>query len=129
MAGDDGDDELVDGASTGAAVAPIRLARSSSSAGVPAREEVPAAVVEPERWRPGRVLAGERKPHLTSGGCTVQPGVPGPVDCHVGADPVAFLLVSYGRQPLWRPILDGKLTSWGRRPWKSLAFKRLLVNP
>ena len=47
----------------------------------------------------------------------------------VGADPVAFLLVSYGREPQWRPILSGKLLSWGRRPWKSLAFKRLLANP
>jgi uncharacterized protein (TIGR03083 family) len=66
---------------------------------------------------------------LADGRPTVEPGVSGPVDCHIGADPVAFLLVSYGREPQWRPILSGKLLSWGRRPWKSLAFKRLLANP
>jgi uncharacterized protein (TIGR03083 family) len=66
---------------------------------------------------------------LADGRPTVEPGVRGPVDCHIGADPVAFLLVSYGREPQWRSILSGKLLSWGRRPWKSLAFKRLLANP
>jgi uncharacterized protein (TIGR03083 family) len=66
---------------------------------------------------------------LAGGRPTVEPGVPGPVDCHISADPVAFLLVSYGREPLWRPVLGGKLLSWGSRPWKSLTFKRLLVSP
>lgn len=52
-----------------------------------------------------------------------------PVDCRISADPVAFLLVAYGRQPLWRPVLLGKMTAWGRRPWRAFGLKRLVVNP
>jgi uncharacterized protein (TIGR03083 family) len=60
---------------------------------------------------------------------TVEVGPGGPVDCRISADPVAFLLVAYGRQPQWRPVLLGKMTAWGRRPWRAFALKRLLVNP
>jgi hypothetical protein len=28
------------------------------------------------------------------------------------------MLVFIGRQAIWQPILEGKLTAWGRRPWK-----------
>jgi hypothetical protein len=51
------------------------------------------------------------------------------VDCRISADPVAFLLVAYGRQAQWRPVLLGRMTAWGRRPWRAFALKRLLVNP
>ena len=57
----------------------------------------------------------------------LRPG--GPVDCRISADPVAFLLVAYGRQAQWRPVLLGRMTAWGRRPWRAFALKRLLVNP
>ncbi|MFI5507153.1 maleylpyruvate isomerase N-terminal domain-containing protein [Mycobacterium sp. NPDC051804] len=40
-----------------------------------------------------------------------------PVDCHVWADPVTFLLVSTGRRSQIGAVLRGKLMAWGRRPW------------
>ncbi len=51
------------------------------------------------------------------------------VDCHVSADPVALLLVAYGRRSQWVPILTGKLLAWGRRPWLGPRFVRYLVTP
>ena len=52
-----------------------------------------------------------------------------PIDCHISADPVAFLLVGYGRVGQWRPILRGGLVAWGRRPWAGLRFSSYLRNP
>jgi uncharacterized protein (TIGR03083 family) len=57
-------------------------------------------------------------------------GAPGPpVDCHVSADPVALLLVAYGRTSQWIPILTGKLVAWGRKPWLGPKLVRYLVAP
>jgi uncharacterized protein (TIGR03083 family) len=53
----------------------------------------------------------------------------GPVDCVISADPVAFLLVCYGRMPLGRALLRGGMLAWGRRPWLGLRFKNLFFNP
>ena len=38
-------------------------------------------------------------------------------DVTVVADPVAFLLIAYGRASQWRAMATGKLLAWGRRPW------------
>ncbi|MDP9072561.1 MAG: hypothetical protein M3N98_00055, partial [Actinomycetota bacterium] len=43
------------------------------------------------------------------------------IDCHVLADPVAMLLLGYGRISQWRAIGRAKMITWGRRPW--LAFR------
>jgi uncharacterized protein (TIGR03083 family) len=53
----------------------------------------------------------------------------GPVDCHVSADPVAMLLVAYGRRSQWGPALTGKLVAWGRKPWLGLRLTHYLVAP
>jgi uncharacterized protein (TIGR03083 family) len=53
----------------------------------------------------------------------------GPVDCVISADPVAYLLVVYGRIPLGRALLRGGMVAWGRRPWLALRFKDLFFNP
>ena len=53
----------------------------------------------------------------------------GPVDCHVSADPVALLLVSYGRRSQWVPVLTGKPLAWGRKPWLGLRLTSYLVTP
>jgi uncharacterized protein (TIGR03083 family) len=53
----------------------------------------------------------------------------GRVDCHVSADPVALVLVSYGRQSQWVPALTGKLLAWGRKPWLGLRLTHYLVAP
>jgi hypothetical protein len=50
-------------------------------------------------------------------------------DVHVSGDPVALLLVSYGRVRWWRPALRGRITTWGRRPLLGLTFPKLLRNP
>jgi hypothetical protein len=42
---------------------------------------------------------------------------------------VAFLIVAYGRGSQWPPILRGKITAWGRKPWRVFGLTRLLVNP
>ena len=77
-----------------------------------------------------RVRGGPRFTfRLADGQATVATAASGPVDCHISAEPVAFLLVSYGREPQWRPVLLGRMAAWGRRPWRAFAFKRLLVNP
>ena len=52
-----------------------------------------------------------------------------PVDCHVSADPVALLLIAYGRRSQWVPILTGKLVAWGRKPWLGPRLVRYLVTP
>jgi len=51
------------------------------------------------------------------------------IDCRISADPVAFLLVSYGRLPVWGPVLRGKMVAWGRKPWLGLKLPSLLRNP
>jgi hypothetical protein len=62
---------------------------------------------------------------------TVSPagGAPGSADCVITADPVAFVLVGYGRVGQWSQILRGKLRAGGRRPWLALRFSSLLTSP
>jgi uncharacterized protein (TIGR03083 family) len=60
-------------------------------------------------------------------------GTAGPVtgrpDCVITADPVAFLLVGYGRINQLGPALRGKIRSGGRKPWLGFRFGGLTVNP
>lgn len=63
------------------------------------------------------------------GAATVEPAGTRPVDCHLVADPVTWLLVGYGRISQWGPITRGKLRAWGRKPWLGPRFKSLLHNP
>ncbi len=39
----------------------------------------------------------------------------GAVDCHLAGDPVAVLLVAYGRWSHWQAIGRCRLFAWGRR--------------
>ena len=50
-------------------------------------------------------------------------------DATVSADPVAFLLVAYGRSSQWAQIARGRLVAWGRRPWHALRLVDYLVRP
>lgn len=50
------------------------------------------------------------------------------VDCHINADPLAYLLVGYGRIPQVLPILTGKILAYGKRPWLALKFGKLFVS-
>jgi putative sterol carrier protein len=50
-------------------------------------------------------------------------------DCVITADPVAFLLLGYGRISQWSPIIRGKLRPGGRKPWLAMKFATLLDSP
>jgi hypothetical protein len=51
------------------------------------------------------------------------------VDCHISADPAAFLMVFWQRQSQWNAIAKGQLVAWGRKPWLGLQFRSLIRNP
>lgn len=51
------------------------------------------------------------------------------VDCHISADPAAFLLVVWSRQSQWAAIAKGQLFAWGRKPWLGTRMRPLLLNP
>lgn len=53
----------------------------------------------------------------------------GPVDCHISADPTAFVLVLYRRLGPLPPALTGKIVAWGRKPWLALRLMRLFLRP
>lgn len=50
-------------------------------------------------------------------------------DCVITADPVAFLLLGYGRISAWSPIIRGKLRAGGRKPWMAMKFTTLISSP
>ena len=52
------------------------------------------------------------------GSLTLDTGRARDVDAHISADPPTFMLVFIRRLGIWKPLLEGKLTAWGRRPWK-----------
>jgi uncharacterized protein (TIGR03083 family) len=56
-------------------------------------------------------------------------GQPNRFDATVSADPLAFLLVAYGRTSQWAQIPRGRLIAWGRRPWLALKLTTYLVRP
>lgn len=62
---------------------------------------------------------------VADGGVTVLGEPNGSVDCKISADPLAYLLVGYGRQGQWGPILTGKIVSYGKKPWLGLRFGSL----
>ena len=66
---------------------------------------------------------------FTDGRLSVGPGPAPRADVRISAEPVAFLLISYGRLGQWRPILTGRVLAWGRRPWIALRLTRYLVDP
>ncbi|MBO0851323.1 MAG: maleylpyruvate isomerase N-terminal domain-containing protein [Pseudonocardia sp.] len=51
------------------------------------------------------------------------------VDAHISADAPALMLVLIGRQGIWKPLLEGKLAAWGRRPWKLTRMLTVLSPP
>ncbi|MGP3975285.1 maleylpyruvate isomerase N-terminal domain-containing protein [Streptomyces sp. 8N114] len=62
------------------------------------------------------------------GSLTLDAGSARDVDAHVSADPPALMLLFIGRQGMWKPLLEGKLATWGRRPWK-LARMLTVISP
>jgi uncharacterized protein (TIGR03083 family) len=50
-------------------------------------------------------------------------------DCVITADPVAFLLLGYGRISQLSPVLRGQLRPGGLKPWLAMKFGTLLSSP
>lgn len=51
------------------------------------------------------------------------------VDCVISADPVAFVLVGYGRLSPLKAAATGRVVAYGRKPWLGLSFGTLLAAP
>jgi hypothetical protein len=66
---------------------------------------------------------------LDSGSLTLDTGDAREVDAHICADPTAFVLVFIGRQGIWKPLREGKLAAWGRRPWKLTRMLTVISPP
>lgn len=65
---------------------------------------------------------------VDDGTASIEPG-DGPADCTIHADPVALVLVAYGRVGRVRAGASGKLFATGRRPWRALRFDRSFLPP
>jgi uncharacterized protein (TIGR03083 family) len=66
---------------------------------------------------------------FVDGVLTTRAGSPDRADCHIAADPSAFVLLAYGRTSLAWPIATGKMIAWGRRPWLAFQLLPKLRNP
>jgi uncharacterized protein (TIGR03083 family) len=82
--------------------------------------------VDPQATRDMQLRAELRIRHdarfvvtVDDGTLRVDPPSRTPVDCHLSVEPVAYLLVTFGRLPVWRAMLRGKMVTWGRRPWRA----------
>lgn len=76
-----------------------------------------------------RLREGGRTVMVFDGGSlTLESGGARDVDAHISADPAALMLVFIGREGIGKPLLGGKLTAWGRRPWK-LARMLTAMSP
>ena len=49
--------------------------------------------------------------------------------CRISADPVAMLLVGYGRVSQWGQLARGRIVARGRKPWLALNLARVLRQP
>jgi hypothetical protein len=77
-----------------------------------------------------RLRGGRRTLMVFDGGSlTLDAGCARDVDAHISADPAAFLLVFIGRQGIWKPLLEGNLAAWGRRPWKLTRMLTVMSPP
>ncbi|MEV0324707.1 maleylpyruvate isomerase N-terminal domain-containing protein [Streptomyces sp. NPDC050658] len=93
--------------------------------------------LDPEKSRGVRIafdLAVKGGPRLAvvvdDGTMTVtRDAPPRAYDCRLTVDPVAFLLVSFRRTPIWQAILRGRLRAGGRKPWLAMRLGQLVANP
>lgn len=118
------------------------------SAGVPwtitdedAHLVIPGALnIAPEYLRPSRAVGlrvsyelrmrgGRRFRLAVADGVATVTAAGERADCVITADPVAFLLLGYGRITQWPQIFRGRLRAGGRKPWLALRFGSLLVTP
>ena len=100
-----------------AALGPRSMVNQDKAAGVRATYDI-------------RVRHGNRYHFVfDDGALSIEPASSRRVDCHIVADPVAFLMVAYARQSQWEAIAKGKLLAWGRKPWLGPRLRSLMRNP
>jgi hypothetical protein len=102
---------------------------------------IPAALsLAPKYLRPSRIenlrvsfelrmRAGCRYRMAIANGTGVATMAGEKADCVITADPVAFMLIAFGRVPQWSQIVRGKLRAGGRKPWLAAKFGTLLASP
>jgi uncharacterized protein (TIGR03083 family) len=66
--------------------------------------------------------------HFEGDRLRLEPPGAGPVDLHVSADPVKFLVSGYGRRSQAWAFLTGGVVAWGRRP-SAMALVRCFDSP
>ena len=77
-----------------------------------------------------RLRGGRRTVMVFDGGSlTLEAADARDVDACISADPPALMLVLIGRQAIWKPLLEGKLAAWGRRPWKLARMLTVMSLP
>jgi hypothetical protein len=89
----------------------------------PAAERLTATIRLKLRRGPRWVL------RFDDGRLTVEPDTKCPVDWTISSDPVAFLLLSYGRDNQFRYLATGRVAAWGRRPRIGLRFDTYIAKP
>jgi uncharacterized protein (TIGR03083 family) len=117
---------------------PWRIDQADACLIFPAVTKMMPLALDPEAAR-GAALAcdirlrGPQGPRavltVKNGSATVEPWASQPVDCHLSADPAAFLLVGYGRINQWQAIARGQMVAWGRKPWRALRLRGYFFNP
>ena len=92
--------------------------------------------VNPEAARGATVSCDIRLRHgpravlsVNNGSARVEPWASQQVDCHLWADPTAFMLLGYGRINQWTAIARGQLLAWGRKPWLALRLRSFFFDP
>jgi hypothetical protein len=66
---------------------------------------------------------------FADGGLTIAEPSDRRVDCHLWADARAIMLLAWHRTGLARPVLQGRVIPWGRRPWLAFRLPGLLQLP
>lgn len=66
---------------------------------------------------------------VSDGAVRVTSGPLDRADCTILIEPVTFLLIALGRYNPWRAIAQGRILTWGRRPWLAPRFPNLFTAP
>jgi mycothiol maleylpyruvate isomerase-like protein len=126
-------EQLVHGLDIARAVhCPWTIGRDEALIVIPAILAIAPKYLRPSRTRDLsisfelRMRAGRRYRLAIENGAGVVTAAGEKADCVITADPVAFLLVGFGRVPQWSQLIRGKILAGGRKPWRAAKFGALL---
>lgn len=66
---------------------------------------------------------------VADGAAVIEPCAGQRIHCHVLAEPVAMLLLGYGRTNQWQAIGTAKMITWGRKPWMAFRLTSFFSHP